>query len=365
MTIAHTPAPTRHAAGPTARMAWPDAARGITVVLVVAMHVHYLQFAALLPDAPATGVHSQLIALATPVRMPLFFVLSGFLSARMLQRSWRAGLSGRVAPRLYLYVVWLAITGLVLGLEAWVTAYPSYSFWHYTLPQLLVPHSVLWYLWALAVYFAVARVTRAVPAGVAVIAALALSLVATATMSGPLTPIVASFVWFLIGARLPELVRQLAERSSATLAVATGVAGCGLLLARELVGQHAALDLLTTLVCLAAAFMLLPRFAGARPMRLFRHIGRNTLPIFAMHPLLIIGAKRVLVEWGWLQEQVDQRFWWSLLAPAVEVALIVVVSLALHRLAYRVGLGALFEMPRFRALRQRLRGRAPAREEPS
>lgn len=338
----------------SSRLTWPDLARGITVLLVVAMHVHFLQLAVLLPGAPATDLNFQLIDLATPVRMPLFFVLSGFLSARMLQRSWRAGISGRIAPRFYLYVVWLAITGLVLALEATATAYP-YSFWEYTLPQLLVPQSVLWYLWALAAYFALTRATRAIPAWIAVGGALGASLLGAAMTEGAMTPIVVAFVWFLVGARLPELVRGLTERTGMRVALATTALAVGLLALRGANPEQAMLDLATSVACLAAVLMLLPRVSGARLLRPIRHIGRNTLPIFALHPLLIIGGNRLLLEWGWLQEQIDQRFWWSLLAPVVEVLLIVVVSLWIHRLAYRVGLGTLFEMPRFRALRQRIR----------
>ncbi|WP_405217618.1 acyltransferase family protein [Agrococcus sp. Ld7] len=336
------------------RLAWPDAARGITVLLVVAVHVYYLQVSPMLGDAPANPVHRTLIDLLTPVRMPLFFVLSGFLSARMLSRSWRAGISGRIAPRAYLYIVWLVITALVLWLTAALDGV-VFQFWDYVLPQLFVPESVLWYLWALAAYFALARATRAVPAGIAVAAAATVALVGGLAVTGPMEPIVTSFVWFLVGARLPQVVTALSEPSRPALTRSLLMTAAGLVLLRQLIEPNAILDLVASAASVTAVLALLPRVADARVLRPIRHIGRNTLPIFAMHPLLIIAGSAVLREWDWLRERMLSDWGYSLLAPVLEIVLIAMTAMLLHRLLHRIGLRHLFELPRGRRLRRRLR----------
>ena len=127
--------------------------------------------------------------------------------------------------------------------------------------------------------------------------------------------------------------------------------------------DHPALALVTSAACVAASLMLLERVADARVLEPIRHIGRNTLAIFAMHPLLILAAGKLLRAWDAGRHLIATDWWWSTLAPVVGVALIAVVALGLQAALERIGLHHLFEMPRFRRLRRRYRLRHAVTED--
>lgn len=92
-------------ASQVSRVAWVDAAKGMSIVLVVALHVTmYLEATG---QAPALLIGAN-TALAS-MRMPLFFLASGFFAAGPLAASWRTLLHKRVAFFLYLYTLWTLI----------------------------------------------------------------------------------------------------------------------------------------------------------------------------------------------------------------------------------------------------------------
>ncbi|OLT01017.1 hypothetical protein BJF90_06940 [Pseudonocardia sp. CNS-004] len=87
------------------RLEWVDAAKGMSILLVVAHHaVWFLQHSG---QAPAAVVMAN-EALAS-LRMPLFFLASGLLAAGPLAAPWRVVLHKRVAFFLYLYAIWTII----------------------------------------------------------------------------------------------------------------------------------------------------------------------------------------------------------------------------------------------------------------
>lgn len=337
-----------------ARHAWPDVARGLTVLLVVAMHVLYLHSVPLLWGTPATSAHQPISDATNELRMPLFFLVSGFLSAGMLQRSWRAGISGRIAPRYYLYLVWLVITSLVLW---WLASADGVAFdaFDYVVSQLWEPGGILWYIWALALFFLVARATRAVPVWILLIPAAAASVLGQANYVGLWSDAAVGFVPFLIGARLPDLIVALTDR--VPLRIGLPVLGTGLAMAivHSVLDPPRATGIIVSIVFVPGVLLVLPHVAHWRLFRPIRHVGRNTLPIFAMHPLLIAIASRAAMSSPELLAFLDAHPWAAALWPPVVLLAIVLTSLWLHRLLRAIGLRHLFEMPRWRALRRAVR----------
>ncbi|NMA77488.1 MAG: acyltransferase family protein, partial [Actinomycetales bacterium] len=72
---------------PAARIAWLDLVRAASIVLVVLYHVGAGAGYALLPkDSSSAGAWWSSVNLAlAPVRMPLFFLVSGMLAVRAVQ----------------------------------------------------------------------------------------------------------------------------------------------------------------------------------------------------------------------------------------------------------------------------------------
>ena len=83
-----------------ARQQWADVAKGVCIVLVVLWHVimkHYLQIDWDVP-VPLPGLWGLLGDLLLPLRMPVFFTLSGMLAANAVHRPWRAVAPWRTPP---------------------------------------------------------------------------------------------------------------------------------------------------------------------------------------------------------------------------------------------------------------------------
>jgi uncharacterized membrane protein YcfT len=228
----------RHAHAP-----WADIARGLALLLVVLLHVrewHYLFLGWTFPGRP---IWDAFIALAGAARMPTFFAVSGFLAAGAVTRPWSAGARKRVATWGYLYVLWLAIFTVVSAVLPDSQIPQAVHGLGDAAVQLLIPQTALWYLWALAAYFLVARLTVRAPIAIVLAAAGVLSLVATSLVlpdaAGMWLSILKNLFYFLIGCRLPWLLRAIADAATARRAVLLGalylVAQVGLLISPPVV----------------------------------------------------------------------------------------------------------------------------------
>jgi hypothetical protein len=138
--------------GRSQHVQWADAAKGVCIILVVAWHV----------GLPVPGLWGTLGEQFLPLRMPLFFAISGLFAANAVHRPWRAVARGRIAGFLYLYALWLLIHTVVLA------STPDFPTDRATsalglVAQLTITPSNLWYLYALALYCTLAKATRRLP----------------------------------------------------------------------------------------------------------------------------------------------------------------------------------------------------------
>ena len=65
----------------TARVGWPDVAKGVCIILVVLWHVVTKHAIAVAGAGPVTDAWATLNAQLLPLRMPLFFLISGMFAA--------------------------------------------------------------------------------------------------------------------------------------------------------------------------------------------------------------------------------------------------------------------------------------------
>ncbi|KAB1941003.1 acyltransferase family protein [Micromonospora sp. ALFpr18c] len=206
------------AAGRSHRAEWADAAKGVCVILVVGWHVvvkDYLQIDWHV-GVPVPGLWGTLGEQFLPLRMPLFFTISGVFAANAAQRPWRVVARSRIAGFLYLYIVWLLIHTAILA------AAPDLPTDRATSPaglleQLTVTPSNLWYLYALALYFTIAKATLRVPRALVLVPAAALSAVAAAGLldtPGNRAGVYQNLVFFLAGLYLRPQVHRWADTAS-------------------------------------------------------------------------------------------------------------------------------------------------------
>ena len=344
------------AAGPSAapaRVEWADAAKGVCIILVVAWHVivkHYL-----LVDwhigLPVPGVWGTLGEQLLPLRMPLFFTISGVFATNALVRPWRVVARGRIAKFCYLYTVWLLVHTAVL---AFVPDFPTERAASplRLLEQLTITPSNLWYLYGLAIYFALAKALRRLPPAALLVPAAVLSAVAAAGLvptPGDRGSFYQNLVFFLAGLYFRPRIERLAATATARRlwltfgAYVAALAVMAAVSAQEWFGVWLVVSAVAVVFGVTAAARLVwawPRL-GDRLARL----GRITLPIYVIHMpvlallhLFLVGPLSGLSGAGQLLA--------APVYPAVLTAVVITVSLAIHRGLTLVGARWLFDLPR-------------------
>lgn len=326
------------------REGWPDVAKGVCIVLVVLWHVVTKHAIDVQGAGPVTDSWATLNAQLLPLRMPLFFLISGMFAGRAVTApsggSWRMR-AGRLA---LVYVVWVLIQTAMLALTPdFDTARAEDA--GELLSHLTFSPTNLWYLLALAVYLAVARFTRHVPTAVLLPAAFGVSAVAASGVLpdlGNLWQVLQNLFFFLAGLRLRELVERFAATTGLLRAFMLGAAyiaaaaAVGVLGMRQWPGVWPLLSVLAVAFGVAACVLLDQRVeAVARPLR---WIGRRTLPIYVIHmiPLALLdGALRSTgIRTVPLIEAVE---------PLVLTAVVIAICLGVHALLMRLGLSILFD----------------------
>ncbi|WP_448719397.1 acyltransferase family protein [Microbacterium natoriense] len=347
------------------REGWPDVAKGICIVLVVLWHVVTKHMIDMPGASGVTGFWATLNAQLLPLRMPLFFLVSGMFAGRAVTAidgtSWRR----RAARLAAMYVVWVLIQTFALALAPdFDTARAKDA--GELLAQLTISPTNLWYLLALAAYLLVARLSRDVPTSVVLPVAFVVSAVAASGLLpdlGNLWQVVQNLFFFVAGLRLRGTIESLAAHASPlrmfmlAAAYSCCAAVVGILGMRQWPGVWPLLSVTAVVFGVTACAVLDRRVEWlAGPLR---WVGRRTLPIYVIHmiPLALIdGALRgASIRTSPLIEAVE---------PLLLTALVIAICLAAHMVLVRCGLGVLFD-PLLLSERLRRRhakaGRLPSR----
>lgn len=273
------------------KLKWIDAAKGIAIILVVIMHFGSRQ---VIPELASeeewrTSHHIAIfLDLFEPLRMPLFFVISGALASSMITRPWKTLLVKRAWGMYYVYLIWVTIhTFIYFAAPArWVE--PTVGRWFAEATYSLTN---LWYLYALAVLYPLAKLLRKalLPAAVAALL-IPLALPAGwAGETGMLHAVPESAGWFLLGAAIAGTIKSL-PAGRGTLAggvAATALYGCVVLTQLHLANN--AWHLTASLIGVTAACLMLRALESASPKLLgpFEYLGRNTIVIYVLHMPII------------------------------------------------------------------------------
>ena len=127
------------------RLDWVDAAKGISIILVVMMHSAYSVGA----DTGSTGYLHYIIGWATPFRMPEFFLISGLFLSQVIGRDWLRFADRRAVHYLYFYALWAVLQLVVkvgIGMGDPLLAL-NYMAW-----AIVEPYGVLWFIYMLAAF---------------------------------------------------------------------------------------------------------------------------------------------------------------------------------------------------------------------
>lgn len=146
------------------RVSWVDAAKALSILLVVLVHV-VIEF-------DFIGISSRWINDAMPfmgmIRMPLFFTASGlFAVGWVTRRTWSDLLKQKVGLLVWVFLIWQPIVLAYKLAEMWWLPDQPVNTLQTQIGKIalspLRPNGELWFLWALALFFVLARLTRGLP----------------------------------------------------------------------------------------------------------------------------------------------------------------------------------------------------------
>jgi uncharacterized membrane protein YcfT len=330
-------------------VAWIDHAKGITIILVVMLYAHEWMTGA----AGGKSWLRPVIDFAAPFRMPDFFLLSGLLLSRTIDRDWRTYLDRKVVHFAYFYALWLTI--LVAFEAPWTAAKLGWDgVGVLYLRSLYHPYGQLWFIYLLPVFFITTWLLRRAPVTLVWAAAAALQVAQLDSGVKVLEKFMPYYVFFYTGyVAAPVLLRcasHLSRRpalASALLAlwalfeaaaVATGISG--------LPGVSLGLGFLGAAAVVTAGCVLAGTGAGAA----LAYCGRNSLAIYLGFYIPLVLAGKAVLDSGWVADPGIA----ALIATGAGVS----APLAFQRWTRKTRLRFLFERP------ERLRLATPARLQP-
>jgi uncharacterized membrane protein YcfT len=278
------------------RIDWVDYAKGICIILVVMMH-------STLGVEKAAGELSWLngfIDWARPFRMPDFFMISGLFLASRIGKPWREYLDSKALHFAYFYVLWMNIQFVLKAPALYAEAGASGVVNGYLLGY-IEPYGTLWFIYMLAIFFAVTKLLRSVHPLLVFAAAALLELAPIHTGWMLIDEFAARFVYFYCGYWLAPRIFAFAEAIGARKApvVLSGLAiwaafnsvmvtsglshapGIGLLLG--FIGAGA----------VVATGVLLSKFRLADALR---YCGENSIVIYLAFFLFMAAARSLLLK---------------------------------------------------------------------
>ena len=320
------------------RLGWVDVAKGICILMVVAMH-------STLGVEKATGQASwmgTLVEFARPFRMPDFFLISGLFLSRVIDRDWRRFLDRRVVHFLYFYLLWLTIQFLFKAPGMAMEEGVGGAVREYLLAIFIEPFGTLWFIWMLPVFALVVRLTRRVPVPLMLLAGAALEIADVATGHVAIDEFAGRFVYFYAGYALARHVFGFARWTGAHRRIVLLLLVLWALVEAVLVfsgwadvpGFSLALGGAGALAVVAGATLLVGRrWAGEG----LRFLGEHSIVVYLAFFLPMAAMRTLLLQTNVLPDVA--------LMALVTTVFAVFFSLAIWWASRRFGLHFLFERP--------------------
>jgi len=176
------------------RYDWVDAAKGISIILVVMMYAAYNVG----KYTGEVGILHYVIGFATPFRMPEFFLISGLFLSQVIDRDWKRYGDRRMLHYFYFYAVWAAVD---IVLKVGIAGRDPAGMLSGLALAIVEPYGVLWFIYMLGVFSAAAKLVRqfAMPHWLVLGIAALLQMAHIESASYAVTQFCAYFVFFYLG----------------------------------------------------------------------------------------------------------------------------------------------------------------------
>ena len=318
------------------RVAWVDYARGLCIILVVMMHSTLGVEAALGQE----GFLHAAVVFAKPFRIPAFFLVSGLLLARVIDRDWRTFLDGRVVHFVYFYVLWLTIIfAFRFPVEAGGKGvWPVLGAY---LEAFVQPFGALWFIYLLPIFFVAAKLTRRIPPPIVWFVAAGLEMAPVDTGIVVIDEFTGRFVYFYSGYVLAPHVFRFADLAVSHRAAAIAGLALWAVLNGALVtmgwSELALVSLALGFLGAAAIVTLSALLARQDALTAIGYCGQHSLVIYVAFVLPMAAARIGLIKSGVIAD--------AGLISMLVTAFAIIVPLALHWAVCGSRLRFLFERP--------------------
>ncbi|MBN7120210.1 acyltransferase [Erwinia billingiae] len=338
---------------------WINTLKGGCILLVVLHHTIITTFAPSLQYLTA-GVLPAEIWIAfnkylSPLRMPAFFFVSGLLAISAInKKSWSEVFTKKFSNIFYLYILW--------GVIQWVSIYnisanligeklsTAKNAAYAESPQefvklLFLSMTSLWYLYALAGYFVVAKLFHRQKMAL-IVAALLMNYATQFSLVpgwGPAS-VVQNFVYFLLGAYFSHYLVELSFMNRRNVLILSAFALTGV--AHHAVGLYK--NPFYCMLSIVFGIVLCRALNNRFNMAWLNWIGRNTLQIYVLHRIFIellgLTVLTLAVQYSLFDNSAFSLLW-ALTLPVVAVSTCTAVSLLVWSLLNRGPGRALFLYP--------------------
>ncbi len=323
------------------RITWIDVARGLAIILIVAHHARdYVLIA--IPVQPGDWIRWAYIdPLLTHIRLPLFFTISGALAFGLGSRQRTTAKLRRTLLLTTIYLLWSLVMLAIIPL------WPGDDWYPVGISEVLSVlrgDSVLWYLWALVVAFAVTAITRKLPASIVVAGAclFAMAFGQYHAGSGGVWKQVALYLpLYMAGARYPEALLRLA--GSRNSRIIGGLSAIYFLSLNPLI-HFPGLEILRNAAGAMFGIVAASLFAAAWPAcaERFARLGQRTLPIYVLHFPIIAWLGCALFR---MQPAMPRPLGLLIILPVLTAAALT-LSLLLWQMFHLMGLSWTLAMSR-------------------
>jgi uncharacterized membrane protein YcfT len=320
------------------RVDWLDFARGVSIVLVVLFHASIQ-----MEDRGLTSsIYWVVNDFFSPIRMPVFFLISGVLSEKYFRLDATSKLLWRIFTLTYIYILWSLVNASVTGeLSFNLAQITRYVF-------TLNPTLDLWFIWAIVVYSIIAKIAVRTNFNNFLAIAFIISLVSYSELfvfeNYIYNNVVRFLPFFLFGVYKQRIVIESALAITLPILLASVllfIFGFLLLwnnLLPDLLAHSARLGMaiLGVIVGLGCSIWAC-RFDTLKVLPIF--VGRRTLEIYVAHPP-IIYLLAILI--GDLHLKIFGVAYWAV--PTISVVAIV-LSIGLKQSLENVGITWFFSLP--------------------
>lgn len=308
-----------------------------------------------------TGVWEEINLMIGPMRMPLFFLLSGLFAAKALSERWRLFADRRVWIMVWLFVLWVPIR------EIWLSMVPLTSVGHSgSIPapngvdpenwgpmleriglSVLGPESYLWFLYALALFAVLSKLTRKVPPVLQLLVAGAISVInPLAELGWPWTNISQTYFFYLLGMYGAPWIHRIAQQRKPWILL--GSLTVYISIAVWIQANHAHFNLglggpvrtILAVTGIIVAISALAPVAHWRVLSWLNTIGSRTLPIFLMH-IMVLATVTFVFD---LVLPADPGL---PLQPLILAGIAMALCIGLHKLLMSCGFSWLFVRPKW------------------